>query len=126
MARITMMVGFVLFALGVAFWGITGKVAPTALIPSYFGIALMVCGALSRRASRRKLFMHVAVTIGLLGFLFPGIRALMTWMKLHEASAALQEELMMALICLLFVLLCVRSFVKARTETVAAEPESAA
>jgi len=125
MARITMMVGFVLFAVGLAFWGITGKVALTALIPSYFGIALMVCGALSRRPSRRKLFMHVAVTIGLLGFLFPGIRGLMTWMKTHEFGMALKEEALTAVICLVFVLLCVRSFIKARTEMVA-EPEPAA
>lgn len=121
MARITMVVGFILFAVGIAFWGITGRVAPTSLIPSYFGIALMVCGALSRNPARRKLFMHVAVTIGLLGFLFPGIRGLMTYMSVHEAGMAVKEEFLTAAICLVFVILCVRSFIKARTTPAATE-----
>lgn len=124
MAKITMMVGFVLVAVGVAYWGIAGRTAPTALIPAYFGIALMISGARARteNTKTRMLFMHVAVTIGLLGFLFPGIRALMVLSKgvtIH--SLAVQEQLLMSIICLVFTGMCVRSFIAAR-RTPPAEP----
>ncbi|WP_235011467.1 hypothetical protein [Bryocella elongata] len=117
MAKITMMVGFVLVALGFAYWGLAGRTAPTALIPAYFGIALMICGARSRTENNktRMLFMHVAVTIGLLGFLFPGIRAIMTMMKgATLSSLAVQEQLVMSVVCLVFTGMCVRSFIAAR------------
>ncbi len=49
----------------------TGSVHPTALIPAWIGLALGIFGflAISPNESRRKLFMHINVTIGLLGFL---------------------------------------------------------
>ena len=49
----------------------TGSVHPTALIPAWFGLALGIFGflAISPNEGRRKLFMHINVTIGLLGFL---------------------------------------------------------
>ncbi len=49
----------------------TGSQHPTALIPAWFGLALGIFGflAISPSESRRKLFMHINVTIGLLGFL---------------------------------------------------------
>jgi hypothetical protein len=122
MAKITMIVGFVLVALGIAYWGLAGRTAPTALIPAYFGVALMISGARARTQNNktRMLFMHVAVTIGLLGFLFPGIRAIMILAKapagsnLIMTSLAVQEQLVMAIICLVFTGMCVRSFIEAR------------
>ena len=50
--------------------------APTALIPAYFGLAILLCGALANTedAKRRALWMHIAVTLGLVGFLFPFCR----------------------------------------------------
>lgn len=129
MAKIMMIVGFVLVALGISYWGVTGRIAPTALIPAYFGIALMICGARARtdNVKRRMLFMHVGVTISLMGFLFPFIRAVMTMAKapagsnLLIKSLAVQEEMVMAIICLVLTLLCVRSFIAARRAP-AAEP----
>jgi hypothetical protein len=122
MARVTMIIGFVLVAVGIAFWGITGRVAPTALIPCYFGIALMICGARARTEDlkRRMLYMHVAVIIGLLGFVFPGIRGGMALAKKHAtgmdvmAPRAVEEQLLMAIICLVFTAMCIRSFIAAR------------
>ena len=56
-----------------AWWVILapGSVHPTALIPTWFGLALGLFGflAISPDEGRRKLFMHINVTIGLLGFL---------------------------------------------------------
>ena len=62
--------------------------------------------------------MHIAVTVGLIGFLFPAfmaIKALTHWAALapvHRTAA--QEQMIMAAICAIFTALCVRSFIAAR------------
>lgn len=122
MAKLTIWVGVVLIGLGA--WGFfgTGSAHPTALIPTWFGLALAVSGALaiSPNEGRRKLWMHVAVTIGLLGFLGAGSRAVVELVKAHggpfsrEMAVATMDQLAMAVICLGFVGLCVRSFIAAR------------
>ena len=74
MAKVTLVFAVLLIALGLGFYLGTGSKAPTALIPTWFGVALGLFGILanSPEASRRKLFMHINVTIGLLGFLGRG------------------------------------------------------
>ena len=121
MAKVTLVFAVLLVALGLAGYLSTGSLHPTALIPTWFGLALGLFGflAISPSESRRKLFMHINVTIGLLGFLGAGGRALTGY--LHASSAgtspdaiALASQLTMAGLMLLYVLLCVRSFIAAR------------
>jgi hypothetical protein len=121
MAKLSMGFGAILILLGV--WGYlaTGSVYPTALIPSWFGLALSVCGVLARAADgkRRMLWMHTAAGLGLLGFLGGAIRAIIVLARAHGAltvaeAIAVWDQMMMALICLAFVLLCMRSFIAAR------------
>ncbi|MFP5233123.1 MAG: hypothetical protein ACLGQX_10930 [Acidobacteriota bacterium] len=122
MSRITFYFGAVLAGVGIFYFLTTGSVHPTSLIPVWFGLALAVLAKLatSDDASKRKLYMHIAVTIGLLGFLFPGFMATRDLIKSHGGEiplahpAATHEQLMMAVLCLVFVLLCVRSFIAAR------------
>lgn len=122
MARPTIYFGVILIGLGIFFFVTTGSVHPTSLIPCWFGIVLAACGALanSNDAGRRMLYMHIAVTVGLLGFLFPGFMALKDIVHAHATNAplphpsAVQEQLIMSALCLLFVLLSVRSFIAAR------------
>ena len=121
MARITIVFGVLLALLGVGFYFATVPHAPTSLIPLYFGIILVLLGALANTedAKRRMLFMHIAVTVGLLGFLFPFIRAVPGAIKMLQGVAvahplAIEEQMLMALLCLIFVGLCVRSFIAAR------------
>lgn len=124
MAKLTLFFGLALVVLGVVFFVSTGSAHPTALIPVWFGIALAICGLLAKteNPSRRMLWMHIAVTIGLIGFLFPLGRAMMTVSGSHSTGIALStvaitavhEELWMGGICLLFVALCIRSFINAR------------
>jgi Na+-transporting methylmalonyl-CoA/oxaloacetate decarboxylase beta subunit len=119
-ARITQVVGIILVLLGVGFFVATGTAHPTSLIPAGFGIVLFVCGLLAKTedAKRRMLWMHIAVTIGLLGFLmtaFMGVKALTRWSALapvHQTAAT--EQIAMAVICAVFTGLCVRSFIAAR------------
>lgn len=126
MAKTAMMFGFVLMVLGVGMFVATGNAHPTALIPAWFGVVIALCGALARTedAKKRMLFMHVAVTVGLIGFLFPGIMAVRAMMKSHAGLAvdrpAVHEQMAMTVICFVFVLLCVRSFIAARRARAAA------
>jgi hypothetical protein len=121
MAKVTLVFAVLLIALGLAGFLGTGSVHPTALIPAWIGLALGVFGwlAISPSESRRKLFMHVNVTIGLLGFLGGAVEAVRGY--LHAASAglppdliALASKLTLAGLLLLYVILCVRSFIAAR------------
>jgi hypothetical protein len=62
------------------------------------------------------LWMHIAVTAVLVGFLFTGIRAVISLVKgtIAENSLAFDERAIIAGLCLIYVALCVRSFINAR------------
>ena len=120
MAKLTMFFGVLLIVISVGFWMATGRAEIAALHPAGVGLILLVSGALanSEDAKKRMLWMHIAVTFGLIGFLITGIRAAVT--AAHGAAAiaanqlAFDERVVVALICLIFVILCVRSFIAAR------------
>ena len=71
MAKVTVLFGVLLIILGGASFVLTGHKFPTSLIPVAFGILLVTFGRMAETPvpRRRMLFMHIAVTIGLLGFL---------------------------------------------------------
>lgn len=120
MAKVTIGFGILLIAIGaIGFFG-TGSTHPTALIPAYWGIALTICGILANSPGekRRMIVMHIAVTVGLLGFLGSGIMAIVETVKAHGGPlahpAAVESQAAMAVICLVYVGLGVRSFIAAR------------
>ncbi len=121
MARVTFVFGVLLIALGlIGFWG-TGSIHYTALIPTWFGLALVAGGllAISPSEGRRKLFMHINVTVGLLGFLGAAGSALHEYgsarsQGIDRNPIALASQLTMAVLLLIYVNLCVRSFIQAR------------
>jgi len=110
----------VLVVLGIIGFVATGSAHPTALIPTWFGLALVVFGLLARTedARKRMLWMHIAVTVGLLGFVFPGVMSVTAYVKAHGGAlarpTATEEQAVMAVICLVFVAMCIRSFIAAR------------
>ena len=120
MAKLTMFFGVLLIVISVGFWMATGRIETAALHPAGVGLILLVSGALanSEDAKKRMLWMHIAVTFGLIGFLITGIRAVVT--AVHGSAAiaadplAFDERVVVALVCLVFVALCVRSFIAAR------------
>lgn len=117
MAKITLVFAVLLIVLGLGFYLGTGSKAPTALIPTWFGLALGLFGMLANSpdAGRRKLFMHINVTIGLVGFLGASGRALYAITSSHSPdSVAITAQLLMAGLLLIYVVLCVRSFIAAR------------
>ncbi len=121
MAKITLLFAILLIVLGLAGYFGTGSLHPTALIPTWFGVALGLFGllAISPSEARRKLFMHINVTIGLVGFLGATIEAIRGYGAARTAGVdpdmiALGSKLTMAGLLLFYVLLCVRSFIDAR------------
>jgi hypothetical protein len=125
MAKVTLVFAVLLIVLGLAGFLGTGSQHPTALIPTWFGVALGIFGilAMSPSESRRKLFMHINVTIGLLGFLGAAVEAVRGYgharsLGLEPDRIALGSKATMAVLLLFYVLLCVRSFIEVRRSRV--------
>ena len=120
MAKLTVFFGIALIVLGGVSFVLTGNKFPTSLIPAAFGIVLTILGKMAETpvAKRRMLFMHIAVTVGLLGFLATA-SSLVSFVQLVKGKvflypAAVEEKAAMATLTLIFVILCVRSFISAR------------
>jgi hypothetical protein len=87
-----------------------------------FGVVIAFCGvrAESPEPKTRMLWMHIAVTLGLLGFFgtIPGIiatvRRAMGQVVVSPVVGAAVVQAIMGTICLVYVALCVRSFIAAR------------
>jgi hypothetical protein len=121
MAKVTLVFAVLLIALGLAGYFGTGSQYDTALIPVWFGLALGICGflAISPSEGRRKLFMHINVTIGLFAFLGAAGSAIARSLHAHSLGhapdpIALGAQLIMAGLMLIYVILCVRSFIATR------------
>src|SRR5664279_6269563 len=121
MAKVTLVFALLLMLLGLAGYFGTGSQYPTALIPTWFGVALGIGGflAISPNESRRKLFMHINVTIGLVGFLGAAVKAVIGYgharsLGLEPNKIAVASQAAMAGLMLIYVLMCVRSFIDAR------------
>jgi hypothetical protein len=121
LAKVTLLFAVALIVLGLAGYLGTGSQHSTALIPTWFGLALGIFGflAMSPNESRRKLFKHISVTIGLLGFLGATAEAIRGYVHarslgLDPDQIALASKVTMAGVMLIYVILCVRSFVNAR------------
>jgi hypothetical protein len=121
---VSVVFGLLLIALGIwGYWGgALGLWAPlgltpperlsgTALIPAYFGTALVVLGLLAFKENRLKHAMHGASVVGLLGLVAAGGRLVATGNVTGVGGISL---LTMSLLCAVFVALCVNSFVQAR------------
>ena len=118
MPNTTILFGLLLILLGIGGFVGTGSTAPTALIPAAFGLVLLITGIMARNPARRKMAMHIAVVVGLLGFLgtVPGLMKLGTLISGGEVArpAAVISQSIMALLTAFFTILCVRSFIRAR------------
>jgi thiol:disulfide interchange protein len=124
MAKITIVTGVLLILLGLACYLYTGHQYPTSLIPSAFGILLVAFGSMAETPvqRRRMLAMHIAVTVGLLGFLATAAALVSVVQlikgKLFPYPIAIEEKAAMSVLLLIYVLLCVRSFIVARRSRV--------
>lgn len=122
MAKVTVAFGVLLILLGAGAYFLLGQHSHGihSLIPAAFGLLLVIFGVLANTevAKKRMLFMHIAVTVGLLGFLgtIPGIIGVIKMVSggFVARPEAARVQAMMGTLCLIYVLLCVRSFITAR------------
>ena len=118
MAATTLTLGIVLALLGVGAYFGTGAQSVTALIPTFFGVPFVILGLLARDERKVKATMHVAAVLALVGLMgsargIPGVIALLGGGEVARPAAAVVQALMAGL-CLVFLILAVRSFVQAR------------
>jgi hypothetical protein len=113
--HITILVGLILIALGAGGYFGTGTTSMTAWIPAFFGAPILLLGLLAHKDSMRKHAMHGAVLLGLLGFLGALVRVIQVLIAGEiKLPVAFAMTCGMAVVCGIFVLLCIRSFIQAR------------
>ena len=119
MPNLAIFFGLALDIMGVASFLLTGATHFTALIPALFGTIIFLSGVLAHsKPGIRKHAMHVAALFGLLGTLgglgmgLPKIGALLAGTA--ERPLATATQIAMGLVSLVFLALCVKSFIDAR------------
>jgi hypothetical protein len=107
--------GLFLGILGAAFYYASDRLSPTPLIPAFFGAVLVVLGILAATSRWRKHAMHGAALIGLIGLVVPGVMAVREYGKGEEMNGKKVAEMgLMAALCGVFLVLCIKSFIDAR------------
>lgn len=118
MANTAVVIGGLLIALGLGGYFGTGTQSPTALIPAAFGILLAILGMMARDAAKRKMAMHIAATVALVGFLacVPALFKLPALLGDGAVArpAAVVSQSIMAVLTAIFVVLAIQSFRQAR------------
>jgi|HigsolmetaAR201D_1030396.scaffolds.fasta_scaffold66710_2 hypothetical protein len=117
MYRITIAVGVLLILLGVGGYLAT-RTSLTALIPAGFGVLFLILGLIARNPNSRKHAMHAAAMLGVLGILgsargLAKLPALLSGEQVARPGAVAAQSAM-AVVLIVFVALCVKSFVDAR------------
>jgi hypothetical protein len=123
MAKTTIGFGIAFIVLGLAGYFGSGMASPTALIPAVFGVLFCSLGAIARDPAKRKHTMHAAALLGLLAVLGAGrgltqIGPLLAGEPVERPNAVIAQSIM-AVLGLIFVVLCIKSFRDARRNRVA-------
>ncbi len=123
MPVVTIVVGALLSLIGILGYVFSESHSLTSLIPLVFGSLLEACGALALRPEFKKHAMHGASVLALLGILgsamgFVSFLKLITGAPIARPLGA-QMQAAMFVICLVFLVLCIRSFREARARRVA-------
>jgi len=117
-ASTSIALGVALIIVGLGGYFLTGAVSLTALIPAAFGIVIALLGVIARDERKRKHAMHAAVFVALLGLL-GSARGLLQIGSVFEGTAArpaaIVAQTIMAVLMLGYIVMAVRSFVRART-----------
>jgi uncharacterized membrane protein len=118
MAKFTVYLGIIFIALGIiAYFGISSE-SVTALIPTFFGIPFTILGIAGQREKYRKHAMHGAAVLALLGFIGT-LGGFITFFSVIAGGTidrpeAVTVQFIMASLCLIFLVIAVKSFMNAR------------
>jgi hypothetical protein len=128
MSPIAIVFGLLLTLLGGGFFGYvysdSGAIQVTALIPAFFGIPLIVAGVIALNEKYRMHAMHGAALLGLIGFAIPAYMVVKGLIQGDAFGLAKAEQAAMAGLCVIFVGLCVKSFIAARVARKKKEAEA--
>ncbi len=114
MHRWTILFGLLLVAIGLGGYYFADANQPMAPFgTAVLGIAMFVCGLVAAQGAMRRLAMHVAALIGMIGFVGPMVTIFNDITNTANTAEVLAKGLTSAL-CLMFVLMCVNSFLEAR------------
>ena len=116
MESVSIIYGIFLIIWGIAISFISSSNSLTSLIPSIFGIPILLFSILSIKfPNRKKLFMHIVVTFGLIVFIggLDFSRGLIKGTSFNNMWAD-TSKLMMLITGLIFTYLCIKSFIFAR------------
>jgi hypothetical protein len=117
----TLLIAALMIAVGV--YGFTsqdpdkGPVSPTAAMPAMLGALLAVCALIALSPGKRKHAMHavaVLALLGAIGSLYPIGKTLAKGGDLVINSPKVLTSLGSSLLCLILLILCIRSFIAAR------------
>ena len=118
MVKLSITYGIIFILMGlISYLGISSE-SITALIPAFFGVPMLILGWLGLNEKYLKHAMHGAAVLMMLGFLGT-VGGLIKFFKMlggiqPERPAAVTVQAIMALMCLVFLILAVKSFIDVR------------
>lgn len=108
--------------------GIPAK-SPTLFVPMMLGIPVLFCGVVALNPHRRKQAMHAACAIALLGAIAGGAQTALCMVDLAGGNEidryGLNVIVAMSVVCVIFVVVCVISFIQTRRRKAASDPDRA-
>lgn len=117
MTKLTFTIGGILTAAGIIAYVATGAVSVTALIPSFVGVLMLICGFLARKPSLHKHSIRAALVVALLG----AAGSLMNVVEIGDLFAGTAENpgaivtsLIMFVLLVYYLVMGVRSFLAVR------------
>lgn len=118
MPKFSIVLGIIFILMGLyGYFGISSE-SITALIPTFFGIPLLILGWLGLNEKYLKHAMHGAAVLTLLGFAGT-VGGLIKFFRMlggeeMQRPAAVTVQAIMAILCLLFLIFAIKSFIDAR------------
>lgn len=125
MAKLSIAYGVIFIVMGLySYFGISSE-SVTALIPTFFGIPMLIFGWMALNEKYLKHAMHGAAVLTLLGFAGT-VGGLIKFFKMlggaeMERPAAVTVQAIMAILCLIFLVFAVKSFTDARKNRMKSE-----
>ncbi|MCX8105967.1 MAG: hypothetical protein N3D80_08875 [Ignavibacterium album] len=118
MPKFSIALGIIFIIMGLYGYFVISSESITALIPTFFGIPLLILGWLGLNDKYLKHTMHAAAVLTLLGFIGT-VGGLIKFFRMisgveMERPAAVTVQAIMAILCLLFLIFAIKSFIDAR------------
>lgn len=118
MPQISLVTGGLLILTGILGFVTTGSTHYTALIPAAFGLLFVIFGWIALKPAYLKHSMHAAALLAVLGLLgsmggLMKLPALLAGQAVARPPAVISQSVM-AVLCVVFIVLAIGSFVQAR------------